>query len=99
MLRSLVRPDRISSPITRTAAVMVAGPLMSKLPLVGGAARVIAPRRRKAARTPCVAGGPQHMCSVYGRQRQRIGGDGINDVRIGGGARLPPQWANPATWS
>src|SRR5260370_32709588 len=30
MLRSLVRPDRISSPITRTAAVTVVGPPMLK---------------------------------------------------------------------
>src|ERR1700746_1592396 len=32
MLRSLVRPDRISSPITRIAAVTVAGPLIFETP-------------------------------------------------------------------
>src|SRR5271157_6271347 len=64
MLRSLVRPDRISSPMTRTAAVTVVGPLMSKTPSNRGArarltARPGGKRRQRlvlsAARSICVA--------------------------------------------
>ena len=63
MLRSLVRPDRISSPMTRMAAVTVVGPLMSETPSDASGLRA-RPGGRRPQRL-VLAAAPQHMCILH----------------------------------